>query len=81
MNIKRFHLENSVLNKRDRLDAHPDVSINADKINFYKFTLGVIDLEQAVSSEKLMLSGDSNKLNELLNLLDDFNNNINIVTP
>ncbi|WP_423798026.1 alkyl/aryl-sulfatase [Neobacillus sp. SAB-20_R2A] len=76
-----IYLENSVLNKKERLDANPDVSIVADKKTFFEFLLGAIDLEQTIASEKLRLSGNTDKLKELLNLLDDFNHTINIVTP
>ncbi|MGM0900271.1 MAG: alkyl/aryl-sulfatase [Bacillota bacterium] len=76
-----IYLENSVLNKKNNLDANPDVSLVVDKATLYAIGIGILEPEQAITSNKLELSGDQNKLDEFLNLLDDFNNSINIVTP
>jgi alkyl sulfatase BDS1-like metallo-beta-lactamase superfamily hydrolase len=76
-----IYLENSVLNKKNKLDPHPDVSLTADKHTFYAIAAGVLSLEQAIDSNKLALSGDQNRLQEFLALLENFNHSINIVTP
>ncbi len=76
-----IYLENSVLNKKDRLDANPDVSLVVDKATLYAMTIGILKPEKAMTSTKLELSGDQKKLDEFLNLLDDFKDSINIVTP
>jgi alkyl sulfatase BDS1-like metallo-beta-lactamase superfamily hydrolase len=76
-----IYLENSVLNKKNKLDANPDVSLVVDKATLYAIGIGILDPEQAIASNKLELSGDQHKLDEFLNLLDDFNDSINIVTP
>ncbi|QQK80495.1 MBL fold metallo-hydrolase [Salicibibacter cibi] len=74
-------LENSVLNKADKLNADPDVSLKTDKSIFYAIALGDLTVDQAVSSNKLEITGKQNRLNEFLTLLDNFNNPIHIVTP
>jgi alkyl sulfatase BDS1-like metallo-beta-lactamase superfamily hydrolase len=76
-----IYLENSVLCKTNRLDANPNVSLIVDKLTLYAIAVGVLELEQAITSNKLELSGNQNKLDEFLKLLDNFNNPINIVTP
>ncbi|WP_165820845.1 alkyl/aryl-sulfatase [Pueribacillus theae] len=76
-----IYLENSVLNKKNKLDVNPDVSLTTDKVTFYEITAGGLDLDQAQASDKLKLSGDENKFNEFLALLDNFDHPINIVTP
>ncbi|WP_249593879.1 alkyl/aryl-sulfatase [Peribacillus frigoritolerans] len=75
-------LENSVLNiKANKVEANADVSLVVDKLTFYSISLGSITPEQAITSGRLHLTGDQNKLNELLSLLDEFTTNLNIVTP
>ena len=76
-----IYLENSVLNLKSRLDGNPDVSLVVDKATLYAIAIGILGPEQAITSNKLELSGDQNKLDEFLNLLDHFNDSINIVTP
>lgn len=76
-----IYLENSVLNLKNRLDGNPDVSLVVDKATLYAIAIGILGPEQAITSNKLELSGDQNKLDEFLNLLDHFNDSINIVTP
>ena len=75
-----IHLDNGVLNKVNRLDANPDVSLLVDKATLYAIANGILNLEEAISSNKLEVTGDHQKLDEFLNLLDHFNH-INIVTP
>ncbi len=74
-------LDHSVLNKKDKLDKDPDVSLTTDKVSFYAVVLGGISLDEAIASQKLKLSGDQNKVTEFLSLFDKFSNAINIVTP
>lgn len=75
------YLENAVLNKSNKLDANPDVSLKADKFTFYAIVLGGIAIEQAIAANKLELTGDNDKLNEFFTMLDKFNDPIHIVTP
>jgi alkyl sulfatase BDS1-like metallo-beta-lactamase superfamily hydrolase len=77
-----LYLENSVLTyKSDKLNANPNVSVVVDKLTFYGICNRDITLEQTVAAEKLVISGDPNKFNEFLSLLDQFNPLVNIVTP
>jgi alkyl sulfatase BDS1-like metallo-beta-lactamase superfamily hydrolase len=74
-------LEHSVLNMKNKLDANPDVSLVADKVTLYAIAVGILDTEQAITSNNLEVTGDRNKLDVFLNLMDHFNQSINIVTP
>lgn len=77
-----LNLENSVLFSRaNKLDDNADVSLTIDQFAFYGTLLGLLSPEQAVGAGKLIISGDQTKLNEFLSLLDEFDRNINIVTP
>ncbi|MCM2534249.1 SCP2 sterol-binding domain-containing protein [Neobacillus pocheonensis] len=77
-----MYLENSVLiNKMNKLDFNPNVSLVSDKRTFYMITSGKFTTEQAMASGNLNLTGDQNKLLELLSLFDHFTSNLNIVTP
>lgn len=77
-----IHLENGVLIHRENISNDiPHVALNVDKATFYKIGLGQLTPDQATADGQLQLSGDQNKLNELLALLDSFNFSSNIVTP
>ncbi|MEK4923124.1 alkyl sulfatase dimerization domain-containing protein [Cytobacillus sp. FSL R5-0569] len=76
-----IYLENCVLNKRNKLDDNPDLSFISNKATFYAIVSGILDPREAVTSNKLELFGDQTKLDEFLNLLDHFDQFVNIVTP
>ncbi|MEH6943903.1 alkyl sulfatase C-terminal domain-containing protein, partial [Bacillus sp. JJ722] len=77
-----LYLDNSVLiSKMDQLDESPDVLLKVDKLTFYKLTFRKLTVDQAVEDGKLVITGDGNKLNELVSLFDHFTYALNIVTP
>ena len=75
-------LENSVLSRKmDVLDDNPDISLHVDKFTLYGMGNGRLAPAQALADRKLEISGELNKWNEFLSLLDSFNPLVNIVTP
>ncbi|TWD89616.1 alkyl sulfatase BDS1-like metallo-beta-lactamase superfamily hydrolase [Neobacillus bataviensis] len=77
-----LYLENSVLShKMDVLDDNPDISLHVDKFTLYGMGNGRLAPAQALADRKLEISGEQNKWNEFLSLLDSFNPLVNIVTP
>lgn len=77
-----IHVENGVLiYKAALLDEQPDAALTMDKLTFFKMGFGQLTPDQAAAENRLTLSGDPNKLNEFLSLLDQFSAAPNIVTP
>ncbi|ASN06816.1 alkyl/aryl-sulfatase [Virgibacillus necropolis] len=77
-----LNLENSVLSyKVGKLTNNPDISLTVEKSTLYEIGEGRLSSEQAVSEERLVISGDQNKFDEFLSLLDQFDPLVNIVTP
>ncbi|WP_106767520.1 alkyl/aryl-sulfatase [Paenibacillus faecalis] len=77
-----IHVENGVLTyKAALLDEQPDAALTMDKLTFFKMGFGQLTPDQAAAEDRLTLSGDPNKLNEFLSLLDQFSTAPNIVTP
>ncbi|WP_258276347.1 alkyl/aryl-sulfatase [Paenibacillus sp. SC116] len=76
------YLENSVLTYKEGIvEDKPNVVLSIDKTAFYKMGSGQLSPDQALGDGQLELSGDANKLNEFLDLLDTFDIWSNIVTP
>ncbi|ATF13305.1 alkyl/aryl-sulfatase [Brevibacillus brevis X23] len=77
-----MYLENSVLvNKLNKLDAHPDVSFVTDRMTFFALMLGRVSLEQAMATGKIEVTGDATPINAFIALLDEFDPFPAIVTP
>ena len=77
-----IQLENSVLlyRKGEQLD-HPDVTLKVDKVDLARLLNGETTLSQEVLAGHIEISGQTEKLNELLTLLDHFEPMFPIVTP
>ncbi|SFC69695.1 alkyl sulfatase dimerization domain-containing protein [Bacillus sp. UNCCL81] len=75
-------IKNAVFNYSKGLTTpNSDASLSVDKVTFYLIMLGKLDVNQAIESGKLNIKGNKQKLIEMLNLFDHFNQEINIVTP
>ncbi|PEL10462.1 alkyl/aryl-sulfatase [Bacillus sp. AFS017336] len=66
---------------QDAQVPHPDATLIVDKVTFYLIMTGKLNLDQAIANNKLMMTGDKLKFNEMLAFLDHFNVWVNIVTP
>ncbi|NRS15376.1 MBL fold metallo-hydrolase [Brevibacillus sp. HB1.4B] len=77
-----MYLENSVLvNKLNKLEAHPDVSLVTDRVTFFALMLGRLSLDQAKATGKIEVTGDATPINAFIALLDEFDPFPAIVTP
>lgn len=75
-------LENGVLNNTAGAQAdQADATITLTRDNLNKIVLGETTLEQAVTAGDVKIDGDSEKLTQLVSMLDTFEFWFNIVTP
>lgn len=75
-------LENGVLNNTAGLeakDADTGITLSRDTLN--SIVLGETKLDKAVSDGKVKITGDADKLTQLVSMLDNFEFWFNIVTP
>ena len=75
-------VENGVMSySLGRLNDNADVSVTMDRAVLDDINLRVTTIEEAVASGNVQISGDANKFNQFLALLDTFELYFNIVTP
>ncbi|MFD6211504.1 alkyl sulfatase C-terminal domain-containing protein [Peribacillus sp. NPDC060253] len=70
-----------MLNFKKRKMASPDATLTLDRITFYQIALGREDLSKMEAAGKVSISGNKEKFEDFLSLLDQFQPKINIVTP
>lgn len=77
-----FWLEDEVLLYREGPPVeHPDAVITADNLNFILVAMRITPLKDALDKGMLQIKGDPAKLRELLDCMDQFRGDFNIVTP
>ena len=74
-------LENSVLMYRSRELTKADASLTLSRATLDRITLQEIKYQQAVAAGLVQVEGDAGKVEELLDMLDDFVADFAIVTP
>ncbi|CAH0167622.1 Putative alkyl/aryl-sulfatase YjcS [Peribacillus sp. Bi96] len=70
-----------MLNFKKGKMASPDATLTLDRITFYQIALGREDLSKIKAAGKVSISGNKEKFEDFLSLLDQFQPKINIVTP
>lgn len=77
-----FWLEDEVLLYREgNATEHPDAIITADKLSFILVAMHITPLKDAMDKGSIQIKGDPAKLQELLDCMEQFNGNFNIVEP
>jgi alkyl sulfatase BDS1-like metallo-beta-lactamase superfamily hydrolase len=75
-------LENGVLNNTAEGEANDaDTSISLSRDTLDSIVLGETKLDAAVKDGKVKITGDADKLTQLVSMLDNFEFWFNIVTP
>ncbi|MBY0544298.1 MAG: MBL fold metallo-hydrolase [Gammaproteobacteria bacterium] len=77
-----LELNNDVLNTfADEQDKSSDATLTLNSATLNKILSGQLSIDDAIKANKVTITGDKNKVNELLSLMDSFNPDFNIVTP
>ncbi|MDQ6532176.1 alkyl sulfatase dimerization domain-containing protein [Flavobacterium sp. LHD-85] len=74
-------IKNGVLNYRTSLVNNADVNVSLTKKQFNDLIDGSEKIDNLVSSKKVAVTGNKQKFNDMLSLIDNFNFWFNIVTP
>lgn len=77
-----FWIEDEVLLYREATPVeHPDAVITADNLNFILVAMRITPLKDALDKGLLQIKGDPAKLQTLLDCMEQFNGNFNIIEP
>lgn len=74
-------LNNSVINYRQTLRPNADASFSISRADLHRVLIGQVKITELVKAQKVKVSGNSAKLDEIMGCLDKFDLWTNIVTP